>query len=185
MLGDPVAAIFDVETGSLVTYPDPVRTVTIDADSQRMSIESTFIQDLPSFAARGEDFWNYSREFVLSGTAAIVRREMKSSGFSDEEAQILSRQVAAAFAAHFRGDERFSGSEMIKTRGLGALAGMAVALRGDMVSSLWHDTEPPDNDLVIDLAEGTAAYFPARASSSSASLAFGTVSSGFTLYQAR
>jgi len=177
--------IFDVETGSLVTFPDPVRVVTIDAETQQMSIESSFIQELPSFTLRGVDFWEYSREFVLAGTAEIARRAMKSHGFSDAEAAILAGQMAAAFAAHFRGDERFTGSEMVRTRGLSPLAGLIVGLRGDLISSLWHDMEPPDNDLVIDLAGGTAAYAPARASSSSASLALGTVSSGFTLYQAR
>jgi hypothetical protein len=177
--------IFDVETGSLVTFPDPVRMVTIDAETQRMSIESSFIQDLPSFARRGVDFREYSREFVLAGTTEIARRAIRSYCFSDEEAAILAGQVGAAFAAHFRGDERFTGSEMIRTRGLSPFAGLVVAFRKDLVSSLWHDTEPPDNDVVIDLADGTAAYAPARASSSSASLALGTVSSGFTLYQAR
>ena len=36
-----------------------------------------------------------------------------------------------------------------------------------------------------ELADGTGAYAPARESSSRASFALGTVSSGFTLYQAR
>jgi Calcineurin-like phosphoesterase len=179
------AAIFDVETGSLVTFPDPVRLVTIDSETQQMSIESSFIQELPSFTQKGADFREYSREFVLAGATKIAKNAMKSWGISDEEAEGLAAQVAAAFAAHFRGDEKFTGSEMIRTRGLSPLAGLVVGLRSDLVSGLWHDTEPPDNDLVIDLAAGTAAYAPARANSSSASFARGTVSSGFTLYQAR
>ncbi len=178
-------AIFDVETGSLVTFPDPVRLVTIDSETQQMSIESSFIDELPSFTLRGADFREYSRQFVLAGTTKIAKNAMKSYGISDEEAEGLAAQVAAAFAAHFRGDARFTGSEMIKTRGLSPIAGLFVALRGDLVKGLWQAKEPPDNDLVIDLAAGTAAYSPARASSSSASLASGTVSSGFTLYQAR
>ena len=31
-----------------------------------------------------------------------------------------------------------------------------VGLRKDLVAGLWHDTEPADNDLVIDLAGAEA-----------------------------
>ena len=63
--------------------------------------------------------------------------------------------MTAAFAAHMRGDEHFQGTEMIRTSGLSPLAGMVVGLRKDVIMSLWSDTEPPDNDLVIDLPSGT------------------------------
>jgi 3',5'-cyclic AMP phosphodiesterase CpdA len=150
-------AIYDVETGSLVTFPDPVRVVTIDADTQKMTIESSFIRDLPSFTARGLDFWEYSRTFVLDGTTKIALRMLNSYGIVGEEAATLAGQLAAAFAAHFQGDEQFSGSEMLQSRGLSPLAGIMVGLRKDLVAGLWHDTEPADNDLVIDLAGETGA----------------------------
>ena len=147
--------LYDIETGSLVTFPDPIRRVTIDAADQGMRIESSFVEDIPSFAQRGASFREYSRDFVEAGTAKIAVRTMKSYGIGGDEAAILAAQVTAAFAAHFRGDERFQGSEMIRTRGLSPLAGLVVGLRKDVITSLWSDTEPPDNDLVIDLASGT------------------------------
>jgi hypothetical protein len=155
--------IYDVETGSLVTFPDPVRTVTIHADTQTMTIASSFIEDLPSFAARGEDFREYSREFLLAGTKMIAMRTMGSYGISGEEASTIAGQVADALAAHFRGDERFTGSEMLRTRGLSPLASVAAGLRRELVEGLWHDPAPPDNDLVIDLAaarEGSGSAAP-------------------------
>ncbi len=144
--------IYDVETGSLATFPDPVRTVTIDEDTQKMTIESSFIKDLPSFTARGEDFGEYSREFVLTGTTKIAMKALESYGISGEEAATIAGQVVSAFAAHFRGDERFAGSEMLRTVGLSPLAFLVVGLRKDLVYGLWQDSEPADNDLVIDLA---------------------------------
>jgi 3',5'-cyclic AMP phosphodiesterase CpdA len=140
-------AIYDIETGSLVTFPDPIRMVAIEADTQRMRIESSFIG--------GASFRDYSKDFVESGTRRIVVRTMKSYGISGEEASVLASQVTDAFAAHFRGDEHFTGTEMIRTRGLGPLAGIVVGLRKDLIASLWSDPEPPDNDLVIDLSTGT------------------------------
>jgi hypothetical protein len=147
--------IFDIETGSLVTFPDPIRLVTITADTQRMEIESFFIKDLPSFAGRGVSFGDYSRSFMVSGMKKIVARRMTSYGISGDEASTLAAQVTDAFAAHFRGDELFHGAEMIRTSGLSPLAGAAVSMRKDLVTSLWSDPEPPDNDLVIDISTGT------------------------------
>ena len=148
-------AIYDVETGSLVTFPDPVRLVAIDADTQRMEIESSFVMDLPSFSARGVNFWQYSRDFVHQGTMRIAMQAMRSYGISSQEASTIAAQVADAFVAHFRGDEYFSGADMLGTRGLSPLAGLVVGMRRDLVTSLWNDPEPRDNDLVIDLAAGT------------------------------
>jgi predicted phosphodiesterase len=147
--------IYDVETGSLVTFPDALRLVTIDAGTQLMRIESSFIRDLPSFSDRGIDFWGYSSDFVHAGTARIAVRTLKAYGISGEEASTIAAQITDAFAAHFRGDEHFTGSEMIRTRGLSPLAGIIVGMRKDLIASLWNDTEPPDNNLVIDLAAGT------------------------------
>ena len=148
-------AIFDVETGSLVTFPDPVRLVAIDAQTQRMKIESSFVMDLPSFSTRGVDFWQYSRDFVHEGTMRIAEQAMRSYGIPSEEASTIAAQAADAFVAHFRGDEHFTGTEMLGTRGLSPLAGLVVGMRRDLITSLWNDPEPPDNDLVIDLAAGT------------------------------
>ena len=60
--------LYDIETGSLVSFPSPVRTVQITA-TQKMVITSSFISELPSFAARGTDFWKYSRATLAEGIA--------------------------------------------------------------------------------------------------------------------
>jgi hypothetical protein len=68
---------------------------------------------------------------------------------------MVADQVADAFAAHFQGDEHFAGSEILSTRGLGLFAAAVVNARRDLVTSLWQDTGPPDNNVVINLAAGT------------------------------
>ena len=85
----------------------------------------------------------------------MVVRRMDAYGISGDEASTLAAQVADAFAAHFKGDELFHGAEMIRTSGLSPLAGAAVSTRKDLVTGLWSDPQPPDNDLVIDLSTGT------------------------------
>jgi 3',5'-cyclic AMP phosphodiesterase CpdA len=147
--------LYDIETGSLVSFPNPVRVVEITGD-QKMVITSSFIKDLPSFSARGIDFWTYSRNRLAAGIARTVAGMMTGVGISQKEAAFIAQQVADASLAHFRGDEVFTGTEMLSTSGVGPVAGMAAASRRDLVEGLWRDTAPADNDVTLDLAPAGA-----------------------------
>jgi hypothetical protein len=147
--------LYDIETGSLISYPDPVRLVTIDQAKQRLAISSSFIKTLPSFAARGANFWDYSRDSLHTGIAGIAIATMKNLGVPQQEAATIAPQIADAMVAHFRGDENFTGIEMLKSGGLSFMAGIVVGSRRDLITGLWHDLEPADNDLSIDCAAGT------------------------------
>lgn len=147
--------LYDVETGSLVTFPIPIRCVEITAE-QKMVISSSFIKDLPSFAARGVDFWEYARNNLEEGVAQTVARMIRGVGISAKEASAIARQVADASLAHFRGDENFTGTEMFSSKGLSLMAGIVVGSRRDLVEGLWHDQAPADNDVTLDLSPGAA-----------------------------
>ncbi|MGA2763571.1 MAG: metallophosphoesterase [Spirochaetia bacterium] len=144
--------LYDVETGSLVTDPNPVRAVEITA--RRMTIHSSFITELPSFAADGRDFGRYSRAFLREGIRGIAKRSLAKAWVPAQEAETLAGEISEAFAAHFEGDERFTGTEKLKRKGLSFMGSLAVATQGDFVEGLWDDLEPPDNDVVIDLSTG-------------------------------
>ena len=94
--------LYDIETGSLVSFPSPVRTVEITGE-QKMVIATSFIRDLPSFAARGIDFWEYSKKRLAAGIARTVAGMMTGVGISQKEAAFIAQQVADASLAHFRG----------------------------------------------------------------------------------
>ena len=143
--------LYDIETGSLVSFPSPVRAVEITKE-QKMVITTSFIKDLPSFAARGIDFWEYSRNRLAAGIAQTVVGIMTGIGIPQKEAAFIGLQVAEASLAHFRGDEKFTGTEMLSTRGVGLVAGIAAGSRRDLVEGLWHDTAPADNDVTHDLS---------------------------------
>jgi hypothetical protein len=121
-----------------------------------MSIHSSFITELPSFAARGENFWTFSRISLQSNIGMIAAETMKGLGVRQADIAILAPQVADAFIAHYRGDEGFTGTEMLTTKGIGFMGGIVVASERGLVNGLWHDTEPADNDLSVDLATGAA-----------------------------
>ena len=84
--------IFDVETGSMVTYPCAYRIIEITED-QAMRIRSRFIDAIPS---RPEGFHEYARDYVHSGIAGIAERTLTGYRVSEESAQNLAPQVANA-----------------------------------------------------------------------------------------
>ena len=95
--------IFDVETGSLVTFPCAYRIVEITED-QTMRIRSRFIDSIPSCPEGFQE----CRSYVHSGIAGIASRTLTGLGRRDS-AQILAPQVADAILAHYRRREAAEG----------------------------------------------------------------------------
>jgi 3',5'-cyclic AMP phosphodiesterase CpdA len=151
---DSGAFLYDIETGSLVSYPCPVRLVEIDGE-QGMTVRTTRITTLPSFAQEGRDFEAYSLSFLRGGIAGIALKTMKGLGVPEGEAEKLAPQIAEAFVAHYAGDERFAGTEMLTLSGLSLMGSVVVGNRKDLVTGLWADLEPADNDVFINLADGS------------------------------
>jgi predicted MPP superfamily phosphohydrolase len=149
---EPDKFIFDVETGSLVTYPAPYRTVSIDA-SQKAAIQTKHIQSIQSHP---DDFQEYARAYALSGIQGIATQTIMRYKVNQAEAEKLAGQVAQAFLAHYAGDENLpAGQEALQTSGLSIPGWVVVNFRKNLVIGLWHDLPPPDNNITIDLKTGS------------------------------
>jgi predicted MPP superfamily phosphohydrolase len=147
----PDKFVFDIETGSLVTYPSPYRIVTIDS-SQQAAIETKHIESIPSHP---HDFQEFARAYVQSGIEGIAVHAIMGYKVKEAEAEKLAGQVAQAFLAHYAGDENLPpGQEAIQTSGLSIPGWVVVNFRKDLVIGLWHDLPPPDNNITIDLNTG-------------------------------
>jgi UDP-2,3-diacylglucosamine pyrophosphatase LpxH len=145
--------LFDVETGSLIAYPDPLRMVNISQD-QRMTVHSFFISALPSFTAAGKAFSEYAERFLREDSTRIAAQMLVKLGVRASDATGLSAQLADAYMANRRGDPRFTGSDMLDTKGLGIMGSLAASVMKDMVAGLWNADGPSDNDVSIDLSKG-------------------------------
>lgn len=144
-------SVFDIETGSLVTYPNPYRVVKIDA-AQKANIRSYRVQ---TTRAHPNDFQEYARAYIQEGIKGIATRTIQGYKVDLAEAEDLARQVAEAFVAHYTGDEKLpSGQETIRTQGLSLPGWFVVNFRKDLVQGLWNDLEPADNNITIDLKTG-------------------------------
>jgi hypothetical protein len=150
--------LYDVETGSLVTWPNPLRFVRID-ESGRMSIRTAYVVSLPSFEERGQSFEAYARDVARTSIGQIAVRTMVRLGMRTAEAERLTGQIADAIMAHYAGDERFTGVQMLGIEGMSLVGRIVVGSRARGVRDLWQDTEPADN--AIDLRLDTGAWAPA------------------------
>ncbi|MHB1354994.1 MAG: metallophosphoesterase family protein [Anaerolineae bacterium] len=146
-------ALYDIQTGSMATYPNTYRLVTISAD-QQASISSRQIAAIPSHPT---DFLAYSRAELLKGIGQITVKTMEGYKVGKAEAESLAPQVAAAFLAHYSGDESLpAGQEIIRTKGLTLIGWVVVTYRKGLLVSLWDDAAPADNTLTINLTTGKA-----------------------------
>jgi len=144
--------VFDIETGSLVTYPAPYRVVSIDA-AQKAAVQTKHVE---SISSHPDDFQEYARAYVESGIEGIATRTIMGYKVDQAEAEKLAEQVAQAFVAHYAGDENLPpGQEVMQTKGLSIPGRVVVVFRKDLVIGLWDDLEPPDNNITIDLKTGS------------------------------
>jgi 3',5'-cyclic AMP phosphodiesterase CpdA len=136
--------VWDVETGSLVTWPNPWRLVEIGVGGA-VKISSRRVTAIPSL---GDTFPSYSElrcnEELWARTMAIL----KSKGVRGEPALAIARRAVAAGSAFFGGDESGPAAPVDRSM-LGLWSGLAEAAIRGFLDALSTDLEPADNDLTL------------------------------------
>ena len=141
--------IVDVETGSLVTWPCTFRSVTL-SPSGLVSIATSRIDQLPSYAAAGKSFDSEGKRIIEEGISTIAKATMKKDFVPQYDIDRITPQITAAMMAHYAGDAQFQGNEMIAHTGLSFMGSMVVASYGTFIKGLWKTTEPHDVQLMED-----------------------------------
>jgi len=144
--------LFDVETGSLATYPDPFRIVDLDAEG-RVGIESRFIESI-DYDTDGVAFPDYSRSFLQSGIEGLAVGYLQFLGVSEEVAAQMKPVAVETLLAHYAGDENPDESSRQLVQGYVASGDLAVALLGGYLESLQTDLAPADNQVGLNMDTG-------------------------------
>lgn len=141
--------VFDVETGSLVTYPCPIRVIDLGADQN-----ARFTEELvASIKSHPNDFPAYAKQYLLDGIAVIATETLQGYKIDRPEAQGIAKEIARGFAAHYGGDEQLApGQVMVTEAGLSPLAWAVIQYRKDLIIGLWTDLPPADNNVTLTLA---------------------------------
>jgi len=143
------AFLVDIETGSLVTYPCPVRTIIWKNDS--LSISSWKVESIPSHP---DNFQAFAKDYVIKGIAGIAENTLIGMGLRPVDASKLSTQVGLAFCAHYEGDET-APDKALDLKGVNLLGRFIISFRKSLVKGLYNDLEPADNNLEINLRDGS------------------------------
>ncbi|MEN8204125.1 MAG: metallophosphoesterase [Bacteroidota bacterium] len=140
--------LFDIETGSLLTYPCPLRKITIGGDS--MIIETQHIQSIPSLE---KGLQEYAREAVKEGTAHVAERTMIRFKLNSEDAGHIANQMGDLLAGHCAGDE-IARDPALNLDGVSIWGRIMVLFRKKLARGLVTDLPPADNQLTIHLQSG-------------------------------
>jgi hypothetical protein len=140
--------LFDIETGSLVTYPVPWRVVELK--NQIMNIRSYRITSIPSHAA---DFDDFARNFVINGTIFLANEKLTQYGVPQEDQDLLSPQIARAYVTHLQGDET-TPAPVLDFTGVGPLGVLVGVVQGDLVNGWGTDLPPADNAIPLPVSAG-------------------------------
>ncbi len=141
--------LYDISTGSLVTFPSPYRIIEINSD-QQCAISSTYIKSIKSHPT---DFFEFNRETIRTRINGIALTKLDGYKVNEENARLIAPQAADAFIAHYLGDEK-PPAEILSREGLNWWGKIILNAQEDLIIGLWNDLEPPDNQLVINLRDG-------------------------------
>jgi len=144
-------SIFDIETGSLVTYPCPYRVIQLSSSGE-LSVSSKKITQI-NYGTGGKSFQDYAKDFVVNGMddkmASMLIDEFQ---ISQDDALQIAPYMASGMIAHFAGDESPSDRTLTFIANLVADNDAKKKLIGFGLQSIWTDPEPADNSVVLDLS---------------------------------
>jgi 5'-nucleotidase/UDP-sugar diphosphatase len=150
--------LFDVETGSLVTYPTPYRVMQLGSGGA-LTVTSYHVTNI-AYDLGGQDFPSYSYNYLTNGLMGLSTYLMTQPPYSLplSTAQLLAPAMTEAFASHYQGDE---GTRPVSPQTQGIIA--FLQSQGDPLSLLmanallgiFNDPAPVDNNLEMKLLSGS------------------------------
>ena len=146
--------LFDIETGSTVTYPCPYRI--IELHDRTMSISSHMITDI-AYDTGGQTLSDYASTYLQQGLAGIIAFMLINDyGMPEADAVVAAPLMVEAIMAHYVGDESPTAQTQAIIAQLIADPNPLNQLLGNALNFIWLDLQPADNDIVIDLETGIA-----------------------------
>jgi len=136
--------IYDIETGSLVTAPCPIRYVEIKDNGLNIRTD-TIVEKLhpgTDFAPNGIAF---VKKTVMLEAASVLRKYK----VPEKDIAIITDAVGDAFNAHYSGDENISLKKTVDKSKLGLWGRFVLGQQQYVIDGLWADLKPADNNLRV------------------------------------
>jgi hypothetical protein len=136
----------DIETGSLITPPCPIRFCTIANNS--LSVQSNTIIDK---LHPGTDFAKESQAFVRKTIYIEAVSTLNKYFVTGNDADYIANAICSAFDAHYSGDENASLRPAFDENKLSLWARIVYSQEKYVLDGLWSDIPPADNNCTISL----------------------------------
>jgi predicted MPP superfamily phosphohydrolase len=143
--------LYDIETGSLVSYALSYRTVTFDLSARLLTLNTSRVDSIPSHPA---DFTSYAYATLLDGFTRLTKNTLSDYpyGLTEPLLSSVTARLVAGLMAHS------VGSEAPDLATLGALMTMqgsqdpATQQLGSALAALWNDLPPADSAVSVRLS---------------------------------
>lgn len=145
--------IFDIETGSSVTWPSPYRIIELNSNGT-LNITSKHITQI-NYDTDGKPFQVYAKDYLENSIPGIISFISEFDlDLTESEIEQLTPIVTDAVIAHFAGDENPSQETLLEIQQLTESTNPIMQFIGTGLNFIWMDLPPADNDIQIDLKTG-------------------------------
>jgi hypothetical protein len=146
-------SIFDIETGSTVTYPCPYRIIDVASDT--LTVTTKHVTSIDYDLKGATDFQAYAHASLRVGLEALITKLIEAPPYSIafEDAAQIAPWLGDGLVAHYVGDEVMPAAVPAEIQTLLGSPGFAKQLAGAMLASIYNDLPPPDNTVTLDLAK--------------------------------
>ncbi|MBN1557599.1 MAG: metallophosphoesterase [Lentisphaerae bacterium] len=142
------AELYDVETGSLVTYPSPYRLAGLQADGA-LTLESRYVTAI-DYDLGGVPFPEYAEAFVWTWVDDVAHTVLRLlTDLPADEVDFLSAVAADTFVAHYEGDETPAPEAVAAAAALAADPQPLPSALGSLLLNLMTDLPPADAALTV------------------------------------
>jgi len=138
--------LYDIETGSLVTAPCPIRYVNISGNT--MNIKTEFIADK---IHPGTEFASNASAFVKHTVMLEAANVLKRYNVSEKDIAIITDAVGDAFTAHYSGDEDPAKRPPLDKSKLSLWGRFILSQQQYVLDGLWVDLPPADINVSLQL----------------------------------
>lgn len=145
-------SLYDIETGSLVSYPSPYRTVTLSGN--KLIIKTKHLTGTGMGISGGKSFGEYAKDYARTGIYNIVGGMLPKT-IPDSIRKEACDIISDAYLAHLGGDEKMpSGKQQLINATAAKIKKYSwkyAYIFKHISKYLWTDLTPEDNNIVINL----------------------------------
>jgi len=156
--GDNNNFIYNVETGSTVTYPCPYRIIILK--DSIMNIKTKYITSI-NYNTQGKSFPDYAKQSLQKVLTGTFRKKFTGAPYSlsESKANEFVPHAVKALMVHYYGDEKIPATENLFVDSLIHSGEVNLERLGYSLKYLWTDLVPSDNNVILNLKTGSVTDF--------------------------